>query len=141
VQTERLVALANDLLVLARSAGGRLPLRREPLPVAEVLEAAALRARAWRNDREVVVADGVGTAGVFEADRLRIEQALDNLLVNALEHGDGRVRLDAVRSDEAVVLSVENEGAGLDPAVAQRAFDRFARGDVARAGSGSDLPS
>jgi heavy metal sensor kinase len=135
-QTERLVALANDLLILARSADGQLPLRRERLDVQTTLEAAALRAGARAGDRPIVVEPAEGK---IDVDRLRIEQALDNLIANALEHGEGRVRIGAIREPEALRLTVDDEGAGVDPAVAQRAFDRFARGDAARAGSGTGL--
>jgi two-component system OmpR family sensor kinase len=135
-QTERLVALANDLLILARSADGQLPLRRERLDVQTTLDAAALRAGARAGDRPIVVEPAEGR---IDVDRLRIEQALDNLIANALEHGDGRVLIGAIREPEALRLTVDDEGAGVDPAVAQRAFDRFARGDAARAGSGTGL--
>jgi two-component system OmpR family sensor kinase len=104
-----------------------------------LLEAAALRAGARAGDRPIVVAPGAGDAGAVDADRLRIEQALDNLIANALEHGDGRVLLDAAREPHAVLLTVADEGDGVGPDVARRAFDRFARGDAARAGSGTGL--
>lgn len=139
MQTARLVALANDLLTLARSADGRLPLRRERLNVQSMLDAAALRAGTRADDRPIAIAPEAGEAGLIEVDRLRIEQALDNLIANALDHGEGRVLIGAIREPEALLLTVEDEGAGVDPAVAQRAFDRFARGDAARAGSGTGL--
>jgi two-component system OmpR family sensor kinase len=138
-QTERLVALANDLLILARSADGRLPLRRERLGVQSMLDAAALRARTRADDRPIDIAPEAAEAGSIEIDRLRIEQALDNLIANALDHGEGRVLLTAIREPDALLLTVDDDGAGVDPAVAQRAFDRFARGDAARAGSGTGL--
>jgi len=138
-QTARLVALANDLLILARSADGRLALRRERLAVQSMLDAAALRAGTRAGDRPIAIAPEAGKAGSIDVDRLRIEQALDNLIANALEHGEGRVLIGASREPEALLLTVDDDGAGLDPAVAQRAFDRFARGDAARAGSGTGL--
>ena len=138
-QTERLVALANDLLILARSADGRLPLRREPLAVRSLLDAAVLRAGSRAGDRPIDVAPEAGDAGTIEADRLRIEQALDNLIANALEHGEGPVVVGAVRVPGTLLLTVDDDGPGVDPAVTQRAFDRFARGDEARAGSGTGL--
>jgi two-component system OmpR family sensor kinase len=138
-QTERLVALANDLLILARSADGKLPIRRERLAVRPLLDAAALRAKVQADDRSIAVAPEAGDAGSIDADRLRIEQALDNLVANALAHGEGRVTIGASREPEALLITVDDEGAGVDPAIAQRAFDRFARGDAARAGTGTGL--
>src|SRR4051794_21275490 len=135
-QTERLVALANDLLILARSADGQLPIRRERLDGQTMLEAAALRAGARAEGRAIAVTPA---QGAFDADRLRIEQALDNLIANALEHGDGRVVIGATNEPDALLLTVDDDGSELDPAVAQNAFDRFTRGDKARAGSGTGL--
>src|SRR4051794_34311004 len=62
-QTERLVALANDLLTLARTADGRLPLRRERVDVRSMLDAAVLRAGTRGDDRPIAVAPEVGDAG------------------------------------------------------------------------------
>lgn len=138
-QTERLVALANDLLILARSADGRLPLRREPLRVLEHLEAAAARAAPHQGAREIVVDPLAASAGTFEVDRLRLEQVLDNLLVNALDHGEGRVVLGASRDGADVIITVDDDGPGIGTDLAVRAFDRFARGDAARATGGAGL--
>jgi heavy metal sensor kinase len=136
-QTERLVALANDLLILARSADGKLPIRREHLDVRALLDAAALRAEVRADDRPIAV--GPGDVGSVDADRLRIEQALDNLVANALAHGEGQVLIGASREPDALLLTVDDDGEGIDPAIAQRAFDRFARGDAARVGTGTGL--
>ena len=87
----------------------------------------------------VAIAPEAGETGSVEVDRLRIEQALDNLIANALDHGEGPVLVGALREPEALLLTVDDDGPGVDPAVAQRAFDRFARGDAARAGSGTGL--
>ncbi len=88
-EVERLVRLAEDLLVLARADDGRLPLRLERHSVREVLDAVAGRfdSRAAASGRalEVVVQED----STFTGDRLRLEQALGNLVDNALRHGSG----------------------------------------------------
>ena len=73
------------------------------------------------------------------ADRLRVEQALGNLVDNALRHGDGTVELAAERSDGAVRLHVRDRGPGFDPALDGHAFERFTRGDRARSRGGTGL--
>ena len=111
-ETDRLVALAEDLLVIARSDQGQLPIRREELRVGELLERRprALRARA---EREATSRSPPPTGCVLDADPLRLEQALGNLLDNALRHGGGQIELAAEARGGAVRLHVRDDGAGL----------------------------
>ncbi|WP_028065935.1 ATP-binding protein [Solirubrobacter soli] len=137
-QTERLVTLANDLLVLARSAHGDLTLNQESLEVSHLLRGAVERARTLPRGADVSVTHG-SSEMVVMADRLRIEQALDNLVANALQHGTGHVALGATSDGHSVTLTVDDDGPPVDPDLAARAFDRFARGDQARTGTGTGL--
>ncbi len=138
-ESDRLVQLAEDLLVLARADDGRLPVHPERLETAELLESTARRfeSRAAEADRELRVLPSDGLA--LHADRLRIEQALGNLVDNALRHGDGPVELTAEPSDRAVRLHVRDRGPGFDPALDGHAFERFTRGDRARSRGGTGL--
>ena len=138
-ETDRLVRLAEDLLVIARSDQGGLPVRTEPLPADELLATVVARftARAAASGRAL---SGEAAADLeVEADRARIEQALSNLVENALSHGGGAVRVTARAADGAVELHVTDEGPGLTTEFRPQAFDRFARADVARARGGSGL--
>ena len=74
-----------------------------------------------------------------QADRLRAEQALANLVDNALRYGDGAVELSAEPAGGGVRLHVLDRGPGFDPALNGRAFDRFTRGDRARSRGGTGL--
>jgi two-component system OmpR family sensor kinase len=143
-ESDRLVQLAEDLLVLAQADEGRLPVRPETIEAAELLAITARRfqARAAEEGRELTVAgaDGLGADGlVVHADRLRAEQALANLVDNALRHGSGRVELSAGAAGADVRLHVGDRGPGFDPALGGRAFDRFTRGDRARSRGGTGL--
>src|SRR6185437_8684469 len=103
---DRLAQLAEDLLLIARSDGGRLQLQRETLDVSTLLDAVATRF-SWRADdagRALTVEAPPGLS--VEADRLRVEQALGNLVDNALRHGDGTVRISATEVDGTVSLQV-----------------------------------
>jgi signal transduction histidine kinase len=138
--TDRLAQLADDLLLLARAEQGRVPLKAERVDVADTLEAVArsFAARAEAERRPVVVehTDPV----VVTADRLRLEQALGNMVDNAFRHGRGRVTLVAHSRDGVAELHVLDEGAGFSPAFVERAFERFSRADPAGAdGSGLGL--
>jgi signal transduction histidine kinase len=138
-ETERLSRLAEDLLVLARADSGELPTRRAPVSAAVLIEAVAdrFRPRTLELGRAVdAVADG---DLVLDVDRLRLEQALGNLVDNALRHGAGRVVVEATRAGELAGLHVRDEGPGFPPGLAEHAFEPFTRGDTARTGPGAGL--
>lgn len=138
-ETDRLAQLADDLLLLAGADAGELPLRRAPVAIAEVLDMIATRFRRRAADagRRIDVAAPAGLVAL--ADRRRLEQALSNLGENALRHGAGTVRLEAVEHSDAVVLHVADEGPGFPPEFLERAFERFSRADGAQAGAGLGL--
>jgi two-component system OmpR family sensor kinase len=138
-ESDRLVQLAEDLLVLARADEGKLPVRPEALDAAELLHTTARRfeARASEAGRELRVEPTDGLA--LRADRLRAEQALANLVDNALRYGDGDVELAAEPADGGVRLHVRDRGPGLDSSLDGRAFEPFTRGDRARSRGGTGL--
>ena len=138
-ETDRLVQLSGDLLLIAVSDRGRVPLKREPLRADELLESVRNRF-AWRAGQagralEVHAPEGA----MLDGDRLRLEQALGNLVDNALRHGEGCVRVEARHVDSHVRLSVSDGGRGFDRAFEPRAFDRFTRGDESHSGAGAGL--
>jgi len=133
-ETERLSQLAEDLLLIARGDRGRIPLRVEDVDVDELFASVVSRFD-WRAHVLRRPADGL----CVQADRLRLEQALGNLVDNALRHGGGRVELAAAAADGAIELHVRDGGAGFPPGFLERAFDRFARADPARGGGGAGL--
>jgi signal transduction histidine kinase len=137
-ETERLSRLAEDLLLIARADQSALPVRRERVPAEGVLAAAAGRfeARAHARGRDVTVEE---TDLVLDADPLRVEQALANLVENALTHGAHTVMLSAVERGDRVELHVVDEGPGFPPDFLARAFDRFSRADDARSEGGAGL--
>jgi signal transduction histidine kinase len=137
-EVDRLSQLAEDLLVLARSEEGELPVRPETMRVRPLLDGVRDRFadRATRAGRAILVEDGDVT---ISADPLRLRQALGNLVDNALRHGAGDVVLRAAPDDGGVTLEVSDGGAGFAPDIAGRAFERFARGDVARTRGGTGL--
>jgi signal transduction histidine kinase len=138
-EVDRLVQLAEDLLVAARSEEGRLMLAPEALAVGDLLRAVAERFRTRAADsRRALVVDGEDGL-VVEGDRLRLEQALTNMVDNALRHGDGVVRIWAAAEPGAVRLHVGDQGEGFPPEFASEAFERFSRVDPARGRGGSGL--
>jgi signal transduction histidine kinase len=137
-ETERLSRLADDLLLLARAEEGSLPLRAQRVELAPVFQNVVRRfaARAHESGRDVR-ADA--TAAVVDADPARLEQALDNLVDNALAYGAGEIALLAESVDGAVKVHVVDRGPGINDAFVGRAFERFSRADEARARGGAGL--
>jgi signal transduction histidine kinase len=134
-ETERLVRLANDLLLLARADEGRLPSRIDAVAVAPLLEAA--RARFADRHPDITVHAPAGLQVLGDADRLA--QALDNMVDNAIRHGHGRIELRATAAGADVALHVVDHGPGFPDEVQGRAFDRFVTGTHGRAGHGTGL--
>jgi two-component system OmpR family sensor kinase len=138
-ETERLTQLAEDLLLIARSDQGRLPVRPAPADALEILHAVADRyaTTAAGRGRAVVVDDDVDAS--LEVDRTRLEQALGNLVANALTYGAGTVELVARLRNDQVEFHVLDEGEGFADQFIPRAFDRFSRADDARSAGGTGL--
>jgi signal transduction histidine kinase len=138
-EVDRLIQLAEDLLVVARSDEKGLALKRERVAVRDLLETVRERftARAAQLDRRVVVEDAGELA--VDGDRLRLEQALTSMIDNALRYGDGEVQLGADARDGRIALHVVDRGPGFPPGFADRAFERFATADPARGRGGSGL--
>lgn len=144
-QVERFQALLNDLLEISRFDAGAARLDVEPQDmvavVRSVIDAAAPIAASCGS--EVRLYSRAGSI-IVDMDARRTERVLRNLLLNALEHGEGRpVQIFVAANADAVGVSVRDHGIGMSPSEAARVFDRFWRADPARArttgGSGLGL--
>lgn len=133
--------LVQDLLTLAKSDAGELPLRREPV------------------DLRVVVAEALDMLGesrcidtafserplMIEADTEHLQRVVTNLVENAIRHTppEGVIRVEAMQAQGHAVVSVRDTGEGISPEHLPKIFDRFYRVDQARArqdgGSGLGL--
>jgi two-component system OmpR family sensor kinase len=136
-ECDHLAQLAEDLLIVARTGGSELPIQPEPLEAREALERVRRRFadRAGQRGRQISAETDPGLLVV--ADELRLGQALGNLVDNALRYGEGEVSLRARRERGGISIEVSDEGEGIAPEFAERAFERFSRGDRARTRSGS----
>ncbi|HEY0577655.1 MAG TPA: HAMP domain-containing sensor histidine kinase [Pseudonocardia sp.] len=136
-ETERLIRLSENLLLLARAEGGPSFVRAVPTPLHELLTAAARGANAYGADRSVTVEVDCPLDLTVTADPDRLRQALDNLLENAIRHSPvGEVVLLAARqpnSPTSLRITVRDHGAGFPPEFIPHAFERFRRADTARA--------
>src|SRR3954464_11759661 len=138
-ETDRLVQLAAGLLLIAGSDRRRIPLKVEPIDARQLLEGVRNRFE-WRASDAGRALDVEAAGGLtFSGDRLRLEQALGNLVENALRHGAGRIRVEARERGGRVELRVSDEGDGFPDSFVERAFDRFSRADPAHGGGGAGL--
>ena len=139
-EVARLTRLTNDLLLLARSDEGRLPIRPAAADVRVLLARSAERA-AGRAGQAGVTCEVDAPAGLAaELDEDRIRQAVDNLLDNALRFAPAgsAVRLAARPAGEHgadLLLEVADDGPGFPAGFLPQAFERFKRPDISRARS------
>ncbi|WP_438489945.1 ATP-binding protein [Streptomyces sp. S186] len=149
-ETQRLVALAEDLLLLARTDqthhGPTQPGRRT-IELAPLLERIAARHRAAFP--EAILTVDCPDQLHLVAEPSRLERAVTNLITNALQHGDGPIEITArehhggrqsqTQSPTQTQIHVRDHGPGFPPGFLPAAFDRFTRADHARTGGGSGL--
>ncbi|MGI5139620.1 MULTISPECIES: MtrAB system histidine kinase MtrB [unclassified Streptomyces] len=134
-QLDRFESLLADLLEISRFDAGAAALEAEPIDLREVVRrvvsgAAPLAERKGTQIRVV----GDQQPVVAEADARRVERVLRNLVVNAVEHGEGKdVTVKLAAAGGAVAIAVRDYGVGLKPGEATRVFSRFWRADPARA--------
>lgn len=144
-QVERFQSLLADLLEISRFDAGVAVLDAEPTDilqlVANVVEDAGPVAAEYGSE---VTINSREESIVVEMDDRRIERILRNLVLNALEHSEGKpVSISVAANDTAVAVAVRDHGIGMTQSEAARVFDRFWRADPARArttgGSGLGL--
>jgi signal transduction histidine kinase len=132
----RMGLLVEDLLLLARMDQQR-PLAVKPVDLAAVAGDAVHDARAVQPDRPIALHldDSLTDVPVLLGDEGRLRQIVGNLVANALVHTPTGTRITVSlgeESDGMLVLRVADEGPGMDPADAARAFERFYRADASR---------
>jgi signal transduction histidine kinase len=142
-ETDRLIRLVNDLLVLSRADSAALNLRRKPTDMGQLVQTLAdrLAEQAQMHDLKLVASIDPGVPPAW-ADADRIEQVLLNLLDNAIKYSrpGGSIRLRvAATPDRLVLVQVIDEGIGIPAAELPRIGERFYRADKARSGGGHGL--
>ncbi|WP_448062406.1 sensor histidine kinase [Cellulomonas hominis] len=141
----RVERLVEDLDRVSRAEERRLDLQVRPVPVTELVTAAAEAVVRSAADSGVSVRTGPGVACQVLVDPDRLHEALTNLLSNAVRHtpGGGTVHVDSRRAGAAVEIVVTDTGEGIAAEHLLRVFERFYRVDDGRArhtgGSGIGL--
>jgi len=144
-ETHRLEHIIGDLLDLARLEGGGGTLRHEDVPMAGLFDRLASRHEAELTKRRITLASRIGPdAEWLSGDPDRLEQALQNLVANALRHTPegGTIGVTAEAAPDRITIVVRDTGPGIPPEHLPLIFDRFYKADAARkaaAGSGLGL--
>lgn len=134
-QLDRFETLLADLLEISRFDAGAAALEADAIDLREVVRRVVSGAEPLA-ERKGSLIRIVGDAQpvIAEADARRVERVLRNLVVNAVEHGDGKeVVVKLATAGGAVAIAVRDYGVGLKPGEATRVFSRFWRADPARA--------
>jgi two-component system OmpR family sensor kinase len=137
-ETDRLTQLSEDLLTIAQTERGELPLRLSRVELTELLEGVRRRfeRRAEEEGRGIEVG---GPDQAIRGDRLRLDQAVGSVVDNALRYGDGAVSLDVSNGDQGIEIRVRDQGPGFPAEFLPRAFERFSRASSSRRDGGSGL--
>jgi signal transduction histidine kinase len=137
-ETDRLNQLSEDLLTIAQTERGELPLRIAPMSLDETF--AAVSTRFDRRAAEAGRAIEVEQSGIeLNVDRLRLDQAIGNMVDNSLRYGAGPIALWAEGHDGEVAIHVSDRGPGFDSEFLERAFERFSRASSSNRDGGSGL--
>jgi len=134
-QTERFEVLLSDLLEISRHDANVATLDAEPADMCNIARSSADDAQQLAERRGCRIEFRLPAEPcVAEVDRRRVERILRNLLVNAVEHGEGKDVVVTVAADrDTVAVAVRDHGVGLGPGEEQLVFERFWRADPARA--------
>ncbi len=130
----RLTRLTNDLLLLSRNDQGQLPLHLEPASVSQLLNECSVRAASRVGVTGLTLRVDAPPELMADLDSDRIEQALDNLVDNAMRFGPAgtEILLSARAVGHDLVLEVSDSGPGFPPDFLPHAFERFRRPDASR---------
>jgi len=135
LETDRLIRMVNDLLVLTRADAGALQLDLHPLDLAELARSRCeqLTFLAARRRVELRIACKEGQACAL-GDPDRLAQVFDNLLDNAIHHApeNSAVTVTVCWEGKEILCSVEDRGPGIPAEHLPYIFDRFYRVDSSR---------
>lgn len=131
-QTTQMVRLVEDLLDVSRIARNELPLRKKRVKLQDVLREAFEVSRPLIDEREHAITVSEPPRPIYlEADRVRLAQAITNLLNNAARYTDrgGRISLTAERQGDEAVITVRDNGPGIAREMLPRLFEMFVQLD------------
>lgn len=140
-ESDRVLHLLETLLDISAAEAGALKLNRDPLDLRALVERAADLYREVAEEKNITLAVEQPAAAELHADAIRLGQAINNLVDNALKYtpAGGRVTLATAVEPGAVVFTVSDTGPGVPAAERNAIFRRLYRGDASRSQRGLGL--
>jgi len=143
-EADRVLVMLNTLMDISEAESGAMPLKRDAIPLAEVIERAADLYRDVADARGISVETQARDDVVVRGDRVRLEQVAANLIDNAIKYTDsgGRVTVTVGRAVDGTAdaeLVVEDTGIGIGAEEQPRIWERSYRGDRSRSQRGLGL--
>jgi signal transduction histidine kinase len=135
---QRMNRMIEDLVDVTRFEGGQLQLERQAVSLADFLQDLCTRLETAMAMERVVIDVPIDLPPVY-ADYNRLDRIVTNLLSNALKYSEGPVRITASPEDDEVVISVADQGQGIDPVDLPHIFERFYRTTGKRKAEGIGL--
>lgn len=131
-QMRQMVRLVDDLLDMARITRGKVKLRKEPVELSVLVERSVETVRPLAQERRHKMIVNLPPDPVWlEADPVRIEQVLVNLLTNAVKYTEpgGQIWVTMVREDDYGVVRVKDTGVGIPQELLTKVFDLFTQAE------------
>ena len=134
-ETDRMIALINDLLDLSRIESGKQPLKMGAVDLKEVFEDTVLMLQNKANAKGVTLENNIYTSAMVEGDEKLLKQVALNLVDNGIKYNSegGRVWIEAEQGLDSVEVIVGDTGLGIATEHLDRIFERFYRVDKGRA--------
>jgi two-component system OmpR family sensor kinase len=134
-QTVRLSRVVDDMFTLARADAGNYPVRTAPMYLDEVIDDVVRAARVLAATKDVAIELEAASAAAFNGDEDLVRRLVGNLLDNAVRHtpAGSTVRVDLDHGSGGYAVSVHDRGPGIPAEIQPHIFERFYRGDTARA--------
>jgi PAS domain S-box-containing protein len=130
-EADHLGIMIEDLLDASRLQAGGLTTNMSDISIPVMAEHLADRFRT-QTDHHTIVVDFPDKFPVILADETRLSQVISNLISNAIKYSpNGEIRISGQVRPEQVIITVSDQGAGIDPADIPHIFDRFYRSDQA----------
>ena len=142
-QLRQLARLVDDLLDVARVSAGKIELKKDEIDVGKMVRDVAATFEVRFQDSLITLQTTTERNLRVEGDRARLDQVLGNILTNAIKYTPrgGRVRLDARRSGNNAVVTIADNGIGIEPKLLPEIFEPFMQieGSLARADGGMGI--
>lgn len=134
-ETNRLNRLVNDLLDLAKMEAGEIKLNIKPFDINELMRLCVIKNETLITSKNLEIEADFENENTFVlGDRDSIERVIINLLHNAVKFSNenGKIILETVKNKDKVLISVKDQGIGIDESEKKRIWDRFYKSDKSR---------